>query len=255
MNRANLLEVNSVSLAIHGNGILKNVSLGVAYGEIVTLIGPNGAGKSTLVRVLLGLQKADSGQIKLSPGIRIGYMPQRLVVEETLPLSVRRFVTLGMRARRSQVEEVLNEVGAERVFDRPLLAISGGELQRVMLARALLRQPDLLVLDEPTQAVDVTGQAELYRLIDKIRKVHGCGVLLVSHDLHLVMATTDRVICLNQHVCCAGHPASVSRHPAYLTLFGYDSGRYLAVYQHHHDHQHDLHGDVTASSLGTNTHG
>jgi len=239
-----LLTVENVNLAIRGNPILQGVSLRVATGEIVALIGPNGAGKSTLVRVVLGLIPADSGRVWRKPGMRVGYMPQRLMVDDTLPLTVRRFVTLGTPASRERVREALAEVGAAQVFDAPVQAISGGELQRVLLARALLREPGLLVLDEPIQGVDLNGQYELYDLISNLRRRRGCGILMVSHELHLVMATTDHVLCLNRHVCCSGHPDLVARDPAYLKLFGLDGARRLAVYHHHHNHRHDLHGAV-----------
>jgi zinc transport system ATP-binding protein len=239
-----LLIAENISLTIHGNPILSGVSLAVRVGEIVALIGPNGAGKSTLIRILLGLLQPDQGQITRQPGLRIGYMPQRLTVTDTLPLTVQRFITLGMPATRARVRELLVEVGAATVLDSPVQTISGGELQRVLLARALLRQPDLLVLDEPIQGVDINGQYELYELIGQLRQQRGCGILMVSHDLHLVMATTDQVICLNQHVCCSGHPDHVTRDPAYLELFGLEGARSLAIYHHHHNHRHDLHGAV-----------
>ncbi len=241
-----LLTVEGVSLAIRGNPILQEVSLQVSSGKIVALIGPNGAGKSTLVRVVLGLLQPERGRVWRKPGVRIGYMPQRLAVDETLPLTARRFITLGMPASRERVQEVLAEVGAARVLDTPVQAISGGEMQRVMLARALLREPDLLVLDEPIQGVDLNGQYELYDLIGDLRRQRGCGILMVSHELHLVMAATDHVLCLNRHVCCSGHPEHVARDPAYLQLFGIDGARRLAVYHHHHNHRHDLHGTVVA---------
>jgi zinc transport system ATP-binding protein len=239
-----LLTVENINLAIRGNPILQGVNLRVTTGEIVALIGPNGAGKSTLVRVVLGLLRADSGRVWRKPGARVGYMPQRVVVDETLPLSVRRFVTLGTPATRARVQEALAEVGAAPVLDTPVQAISGGEMQRVLLARALLREPELLVLDEPIQGVDLNGQYELYDLISNLRRRRGCGILMVSHELHLVMATTDHVLCLNRHVCCSGHPDHVAKDPAYLKLFGLDGARRLAVYHHHHNHRHDLHGAV-----------
>ncbi len=243
-----LLTVEKVNLAIRGNPILRDVSLQVTAGEILALIGPNGAGKSTLARVVLGLIRADSGRVWRKPGVRVGYMPQRLAVDDTLPLSVRRFVTLGTPASRERVREALAEVGAAHVLDAPVQVISGGELQRILLARALLREPELLVLDEPIQGVDVNGQYELYDLIGNLRQRRGCGILIVSHELHLVMAATDHVVCLNRHVCCSGHPEQVARDPAYRELFGLDGVRRLAVYHHHHNHHHDLHGAVVESA-------
>ena len=244
-----LLTVENVNFAVRGNPILQAVDLRVTAGEIVALIGPNGAGKSTLVRIVLGLLRPDSGRVSLRPGSRIGYMPQRLTVADTLPLTVHRFVTLGTPASRARVRDALAEVGAAHVLDAPVQAISGGELQRVSLARALLRQPDLLVLDEPVQGVDLSGQYELYELIGGLRRQRGCGILMVSHELHLVMATTDHVVCLNRHVCCSGHPDHVARDPAYLELFGSEGARNLAIYHHHHNHRHDLHGVVVAAEV------
>lgn len=241
-----LLSVENVDFAIRGNPILRDVSLRVMGGEIVALIGPNGAGKSTLVRIVLGLLRPDRGRVRLKSGLRVGYMPQRLAVDDTLPLTVRRFITLGTQAPRERVRAALAEVGAAHVLDAPVQAISGGELQRVLLARALLREPDLLVLDEPVQGVDLNGQYELYDLIGGLRRRRGCGILMVSHELYLVMAATDHVICLNRHVCCSGHPDHVARDPAYLSLFGLDGARSLAFYHHHHNHRHDLRGTVVA---------
>ncbi len=248
-----LIRLQQVSVGFRQESVLENVQLTVNAGEIVTLIGPNGAGKTTLVRAVLGLLKPDSGSVWRKPKLRIGYMPQKLTVDPTLPLSVLRFLRLVPGVDRAAALAALAEVGAEQVIDSPLQNISGGELQRVLLARALLREPELLVLDEPVQGVDVAGQAELYRLITQLRDRHGCGVLMVSHDLHLVMSTTDQVVCLNRHVCCSGHPEQVSGDPAFVELFGQDA-QSLAIYHHHHDHSHDLHGAVISPG-GLTIHG
>ena len=244
-----LIRLDGVSVGFNGQNVLDRVQLNIRPGEIVTLIGPNGAGKTTLVRAVLGLLKPDSGSIWRKPKLRIGYMPQKLHVDATLPLSVLRFLRLVPGVDRARAQAALAEVGASQVLDSPLQSISGGELQRVLLARALLREPELLVLDEPVQGVDVAGQAELYRLITRLRERYGCGVLMVSHDLHLVMSTTDQVVCLNRHVCCSGHPEQVSSDPAFVELFGSDA-QSLAVYHHHHDHAHDLHGSVVDEAPG-----
>jgi zinc transport system ATP-binding protein len=250
-----LIRLSGIGVTFAGQKVLQDVQLSVKPGEIVTLIGPNGAGKTTLVRAVLGLLKPDSGSVWRKPKLRIGYMPQKLHVDATLPLSVLRFLRLVPSVKREQALAALAEVGAEQVIDSPLQSISGGELQRVLLARALLREPQLLVLDEPVQGVDVSGQAELYRLITQLRDRHGCGVLMVSHDLHLVMSTTDQVVCLNRHVCCSGHPEQVSFDPAFVELFGQDA-KSLAIYHHRHDHEHDLHGAVVnEASAGLNIQG
>ncbi len=249
MTSATLLaETSGVELTIAGNTVLSNVDLAVSEREIVTLIGPNGSGKSTLVRLVLGLLEADRGHVFLRPGLRIGYMPQRLVIADALPLTVDRFLRLGGTAPRRARMAALGEVAVSRLADSPIQKISGGEMQRVLLARALLREPDLLVLDEPAQGVDMTGQAELFKLITDIRDRRGCGVLMVSHDLHLVMASTDTVVCLNHHVCCTGHPETVTRHPAYIELFGPLATEELAVYTHRHDHHHGPDGEVVSHS-------
>lgn len=237
-----LIETQQIGLSLQGRVILEDVNIRVHKGEIVTLIGPNGAGKSTLVRIILGLMKADRGSVKLAPRMRIGYMPQRLNIDPVMPLTVRRFLTLAQRASAAKLIEVLNEVGATHLLDSPMQTLSGGETQRVLLARAMLRDPELLILDEPVQGVDVGGQEELYRLIGTIRKRHGCGILMISHDLHMVMTATDQVLCLNRHVCCSGHPDTVRVDPSYVALFG--KMPVLTPYSHHHDHSHDPHGDV-----------
>jgi zinc transport system ATP-binding protein len=243
-HQAPLIKAKAVCITHQGREVLQNVNMTVRRGEIVTLIGPNGAGKTTLVRVMLGLIKADSGQVVRAPELCIGYMPQHLSLSDNMPLTVSRFLAMARRKSRLSLQEILQELDIEQLADFPMQRLSGGEHQRVLLARALLRQPDLLVLDEPVQGVDVTGQAALYNLITRIRDRFNCGVLMISHDLHLVMANTDQVLCLNHHVCCSGHPDSVSQHPAYLELFGTAIQSELAIYTHHHDHTHDIHGNV-----------
>lgn len=238
-----LIAAEGIGLDYAGRAVLENVDLAVHAGEIVTLIGPNGAGKTSLIRVLLGLIPADRGRVIREPRMKLGYVPQKIDRDPVLPLDADRFLALAGRSTRAVRQEVLDEVGAGHVAGHPFHALSGGELQRVLLARTLLRNPDLLVLDEPVRGVDVGGQIALYDLIDRIRKSRRCGVLLVSHDLHLVMAATDQVICLNGHICCAGRPDAVTRHPEYRALFGSAAER-LAVYVHHHDHAHALAGEV-----------
>jgi zinc transport system ATP-binding protein len=214
----------------------------------LTIIGPNGAGKSTVLKILLGLQQPSEGKITRKPKLCMGYVPQKFSIDPLMPLTVERFIQLGRRVARFSLDEIFIEVGVSHLAQQSMLHLSGGELQRVLLARALLGEPDLLVLDEPAQGVDVVGQSELYQLLANLKYSRGCSVLLVSHDLHLVMASSDKVLCLNQHVCCSGHPEDVSRHPEYLQLFGNDLYNKptdgIAVYTHSHDHCHDTHGDV-----------
>lgn len=234
-----LVSVHGVSVKFGRRTVLDRVHLAIHPGEIVTLVGLNGAGKSTLVRVILGIIKPFSGTVRRVPDLQVGYSPQHVPRDPIMPMTVRRFLTLGAAASRERLDAVLLEVQANPILDYPLSEISGGEMQRVLLARALLRRPDLLVLDEPLAGVDITSQHELYRLIADIRDRHGCGVLLVSHDLHLVMAATDSVVCLNRHVCCSGKPRDVLRDPEFASLFGHHLSESLAVYQHAHDHRHD----------------
>lgn len=238
-----LISAANLGYTIRGHEVLDAVSLQLHRGEIVTLIGPNGAGKTSLVRILLGLKQTTSGEVYRKPGVKIGYVPQKLHIDPVLPLRVRDFLMTVGRFDNQQLVDVLEEVHMPHLLTSPVQALSGGELQRVLLARALLNQPDVLVLDEPAQGVDIIGQQALYQTIKHIRDRHGCGVLMVSHDLHLVMASTDRVVCLNTHICCTGHPDDVSAHPEYLKIFG-QAMEGLAPYSHHHDHTHDAHGNV-----------
>lgn len=239
-----LLRLDRVSFRRNGRVILDNAALSVGGGEIVTLIGPNGAGKSTLVKIALNLLAPDHGVVERRPGLRIGYVPQHTEFDRTLPLTVRRFLNLERRRRADAEQVALAQAGAAGLHDSPLQALSGGEMRRVLLARALLRDPDLLILDEPGAGMDISGQVELYRLFQTIRERRRCAILLVSHDLYMVMAATDRVFCLNRHLCCSGQPEDVRHHPQFLALFGARAVSELAVYQHHHNHEHDLHGDI-----------
>lgn len=254
-----LLSLEKIAWSNEQRQVLDGVDLRLHAGEILTVIGPNGAGKTCLIRIALGLLAADHGQRTVAPGLRIGYLPQTLRLNPYLPLTVADFLALpaqdlspgkGWWRRppanfsRADIIQALREVGAEHLLPQPAQNLSGGELQRVLLARALLRRPELLILDEPVQGVDLTGQAELYALIRSLRDRYDCGVLMVSHDLHVVMAATDRVLCLNGHVCCTGHPETVSQHPEYQRLFGLQASQDLAIYTHHHDHHHTLHGEA-----------
>jgi zinc transport system ATP-binding protein len=239
-----LVEARGITLRIGRSELLSAVDLAVHPHEVVSLIGPNGAGKTTLIRVLLGLLAPSAGRVWRQPGLVVGYVPQRMRFDPVLPLTVRRFLTIGRR--RSEIASVLAAAGARHLERASMHELSGGELQRALLARALVRDPGLLILDEPAQGVDFNGQLELYQLIERIRDERGCGVLLVSHDLHVVMGATDRVVCLNRHICCSGEPETVSRHPEYLGLFGPRAAASLAIYAHDHDHAHDLAGEVVA---------
>jgi zinc transport system ATP-binding protein len=238
-----LISARGLNLARDGRPILIDIDIDISAGEIVTVIGPNGAGKTTLVRALLGLEPLDGGEIRRKGGLVTGYAPQRFDIDRAIPLTVARFVALGRAAAAAEIAQVLEDVGAGPLAERQFSELSGGELQRVVLARALIRSPDLLVLDEPVRGVDYAGEAELYTLIGRLKTERGFGVLLVSHDLHVVMAQSDRVMCLNRHVCCSGVPESVAQHPEYARLFGPQAARAFGLYHHHHDHSHDLAGE------------
>lgn len=244
---APLISASQITVRFGAQTVLDHVDVTIAPGEIVTLVGLNGSGKSTLARALLGLVPISSGVITRRPGLRIGYLPQTMPRDTALPISVARFIALGAKVSPGAVAAQMAELGIEDLAEAQLATLSGGEIRRVLLARALLRRPQLLVLDEPMSGVDISGQAELYRLIAALRRKLGCGVLLISHDLHLVMAETDVVVCLNHHVCCAGRPHAVVRDPSFAAVFGQDVADSLAIYKHEHDHVHDPHGDVHAS--------
>jgi len=239
-----LIRLEQVNVRFGDNHVLQNITLPLHSDCITTLIGPNGAGKTTLVRVVLGLIQASSGTVWRKDNLSIGYMPQKLQIDRTFPLTVERFLRTAGISKTDTLMTALADVGAAALYKQSMHNLSGGEVQRVLLARALLRDPNLLVLDEPVQGVDINGQIELYELIARIRKQRGCGVLMISHDLHLVMSSTDHVICLNHHVCCSGHPEQVSNDPSFNELFGAQAAQALALYSHHHNHRHNNHGDI-----------
>jgi zinc transport system ATP-binding protein len=246
-----LISLRDAGLYRSGHWLVRGVDLDVRAGEIVTLIGPNGSGKSTTLKLALGLAPPSEGIASRRAGLRIGYVPQKIAIDWSLPLRVRDFMGLTQQATSQDALTALKRTGAKDVWSRDVKALSGGEMQRVLLARAMLRKPELLVLDEPTQGVDFAGEAALYALIQELRDELNCGVLLVSHDLHMVMAATDRVLCLNGHVCCHGTPDVVANDAAFRQLFGERAGA-LAPYRHHHDHVHlpdgrVQHGDGTIS--------
>ncbi|MGZ2455733.1 ATP-binding cassette domain-containing protein [Rhizobium sp. IY2] len=233
-----LVSLENVGVLRNGRWLVRGVDFSVSRGEIVTLIGPNGSGKSTSAKAAIGVLKPDEGRVERKAGLKVGYVPQKLSIDWTLPLSVRRLMTLTGPLPERDMLSALESAGIAHMLDAEVQHLSGGEFQRALMARAIARKPDLLVLDEPVQGVDFSGEIALYDLIKSIRNASGCGILLISHDLHVVMAETDTVICLNGHVCCRGTPESVSRSPEYVRLFGSRAAQTLAVYSHHHDHTH-----------------
>ncbi len=244
-----LVELQNVGVRRAGRWLVHGIDLAVDAGEIVTIIGPNGSGKSTTAKAVIGVIEPDEGQVRRAAGLRVGYVPQKLSINRAMPLTVRRLLELSGGNTSAAVEKTLDLVGMEMLADRQVHILSGGEFQRVLFARALLGRPQLLVLDEPVDGVDFVGSLALYQLITKIRDNTGCGVLLISHDLHVVMAQTDSVICLNSHVCCRGTPELVAENPEYLKLFGKGAAQDLAIYKHHHDHSHLPDGSVDQTGI------
>lgn len=239
-----LVKLDNISVMLNNKQILNDINLEIHRNAVTTLVGPNGAGKSTLLKVILKLMKPDNGHISYAKNLSIGYVPQKISLDHNLPLTVLQFLKLKKTVKIQQIHTISELLSIDHLLQNSMHKLSGGELQRVLLARALLNKPQLLVLDEPVQGVDMNGQIELYQLINESKKRFNCAVLMVSHDLHLVMANTDQVICINQHVCCMGTPESVSSDPDFIHHFGSDLAENFAVYTHHHDHHHTLHGEV-----------
>ena len=238
-----LVKLNGVGLKQNEKWLVKGVSLKVEKGKIVTLIGPNGSGKSTTAKIALGIYKNIEGQVEKFTN-NIGYVPQKISIDWTLPLRVKDFMLLTDNLKDDVLDEALTLTGVKHLKDKNLGNLSGGEFQRVLLARAISKKPELLVLDEPVQGVDFTGEIALYKLIKKISEKLNCGILLISHDLHTVMTATDHVVCLNGHVCCSGSPKDVARNNEYKALFGEQASQTLSVYEHKHDHEHSNDGEI-----------
>ncbi|MBN8828172.1 MAG: metal ABC transporter ATP-binding protein [Sphingobacteriia bacterium] len=235
----NIIELTSVSLKIKQRKILENISFTVKNKEIVTIIGPNGSGKTSLVKIIVGIIDDFSGKINKLPNLNIGYLPQKFVVKDIMPITVRKFINAFINdLTNSEVEEIIKITNIKSLLNTQVSNLSGGELQKVLLARALVTKPNLLVLDEPAQAIDIPGQIELYNLLGEIREKFGISILLVSHDLHIVMKATDKVICINNHICCSGKPEDVSKSKEYLKFIGDADITALSIYEHHHDHRH-----------------
>ena len=242
-NKKILLKVENVGISVNGKSLVRGVSLKVKKGEIVTLIGPNGSGKSTTAKIALGIYKKIDGKVKTYTD-KIGYVPQKISIDWTLPIRVLDFMTLTEELTQDQINSALNMTGVEHLKNKSLSNLSGGEFQRVLIARAISKQPELLVLDEPVQGVDFKGEIALYKLIKEISEKMKCGILLISHDLHVVMSATDFVVCLNGHVCCSGTPHVVVKDNKYKELFGDRASNILSLYEHKHDHTHSQDGTI-----------
>ncbi|MCW9732150.1 zinc ABC transporter ATP-binding protein ZnuC [Avibacterium sp. 20-15] len=239
-----LIELKHINVQFEQRSVLQNINLSLYADSVLTIVGPNGGGKSTLLKVLLKLIKPSSGKVIYHNNVRIGYVPQKIYLDHSLPITVEKFLSLKQGTTKQSIQETLDLLSISHLRQNAMQKLSGGEMQRVLLARAILTKPNLLVLDEPTQGVDISGQAELYQLIHKMRQKLNCAILMVSHDLHIVMADTNEVLCINQHICCAGTPEIVSNDPTFRHYFGNQFSQNIALYTHHHNHKHNLHGEV-----------
>ena len=238
-----LIKLDNICIFRSDKWLIRGISLELSKGEIVTLVGPNGSGKTTTAKVVLNILKPDEGKMIFNAK-KVAYLPQAISIDWTLPIRVRDFMNLTNKLSDVEVTEALNLTGVENLISSDLRNLSGGEFQRVLLARAIARKPDLLVLDEPAQGVDFNGEISLYNLIKEISEQLECGILLISHDIHFVMAATDQVICLNGHICCSGSPNAVIKNPAFVELFGARASSALSFYEHQHDHDHGNDGSI-----------
>ena len=238
-----LVKLNKVGFRQNKKWLVEGVSLEVKKGKIITLIGPNGSGKSTTAKIALGIYKDIEGSVEKNTN-KVGYVPQKITIDWTLPLRVKDFMILTEVLKEEEIDDALSLTGVMHLKNKNLGNLSGGEFQRVLLARAISKKPELLVLDEPVQGVDYTGEIALYELIKKISDTLNCGILLISHDLHTVMTATDHVVCLNGHVCCSGTPKDVVKNNEYKSLFGDRASQILSIYEHKHDHVHSNDGDI-----------
>ena len=239
-----LVRLKEINVNFNGNNILQNINLTIHANSITTIVGPNGGGKSTLLKVLLKLLAPTQGVVEHKKGLKIGYVPQKLHLDHSMPITVTKFLSLKPRCTSDAIAEALRLFSIEHLANNSMQKLSGGELQRVLLARAILDRPQLLVLDEPMQGVDINGQTELYQLLNNTRNWLNCAILMVSHDLNIVMANTDEVLCVNRHICCAGTPEMVTNDPHFIHFFGDQFAKNVAFYSHHHNHHHNLHGDI-----------
>ncbi|BFU61320.1 zinc ABC transporter ATP-binding protein ZnuC [Rodentibacter abscessus] len=248
-----LIELKNINVVFEQKTALQNINLKIYPNSIITIVGPNGGGKSTLLKTLLKLQPPTSGDVIYNQNVRIGYVPQKIHLDPSLPITVKRFLALKKGVKTTDILTALEQLSITHLCDNNMQKLSGGEMQRVLLARAILNKPNLLVLDEPTQGVDMTGQAELYHLIHQTQQNLNCAVLMVSHDLHIVMADSKEVLCINQHICCAGTPETLSNDPAFMRLWGNQLAQNVGFYTHHHNHHHNLHGDVCGCNASENS--
>lgn len=239
-----LIELKQINVIFAEKTALRDINLKIYPNSIITIVGPNGGGKSTLLKTLLKLQKPSSGEVLYHDKVRIGYVPQKIHLDHSLPLTVSRFLRLSKGVNKRDIEATLTQLSIHHLAEQNMQKLSGGEMQRVLLVRAILNKPNLLVLDEPTQGVDINGQAELYQLIHQTQQALNCAVVMVSHDLHIVMADSKEVLCINQHICCAGTPETLSNDPTFMRLWGNQIAQNVGFYSHHHNHHHNMHGDV-----------